>query len=1294
MEITQLDENLATASDVEEESEDSEEEETAEQSETSFCYDITLYDEDGETLDNSWSRDGLVTVSFSGEKIEELKAVSEKAEIFYVGPKGKEKKVKTISFKKERKNLTGDAEDEETDSEAAEISFDAEHFSVYRLAFEGSRSKREISDYNDFVDVFDEIRDNLDWGDPAGSYTLTLTQDIEVPDNSRKLSFVDGDITIKGNGHQIIYQDGVTDKGVLTVRGYGSLTLDGPLTITSETGEGEYPLIFVGGLNEAESTGSDKVGGGGSLTINSKVELVNHKNTAEYPGGAIAVQGGQVYMWGDSLIENCTSEYGLGGAVGLICDQSLFEMMAGTIRGCEAQANEFLFGAIKEYASFGGAVYSHSSTSVDISGNAVIEENKAASGGGIAACGSKRFTMSGGQIRNNEASVTGPSKKKMVHCGGGLYLNGADASGPDLSSMEFRVEVDSWIEEDDNIIMRGKKGRALGAGFHITGGVISGNKAGAREKYSSEENGGGICVSGSKDKPIALEISNVEISDNMVTGSNNPSGGGLYMANYCDNTPIKECTITGNSAGQYGMGVYIDYSSNVSLTDCTISENGWRDSDTLKPGYVGEDGGLFIRDCSDFEVSGCEVQDNWAKYGGGVLLDKQSASSKMAVILDSNDITDNHASLEGGGLCINGAEVKENTSIIANNIAGEGGQGSDICSRLDSSSFILPDAKDMKQIYKADGKDQMIDGWYVDTADSRYTPNPDGVQLPVDGTFTGEQALVASYKAERTYTVTFNPGDHGVLNDLGPNESVSGTYKEGAFFPKRPSTHPEEGYLFDGWYDEQGQKVEDGDFPSKVTENAEYTARWKAKEYTVTFKPGEHGTLKGAGVDGQVTGKYKHGDKFPERPGTAAEEGYLFDGWMDEADQNTVEIFPQIITKDAVYIARWKAEEKPDPVKKTGDLKVSVTVSGSGASREKAFGFTVTLEGSDADSVNGRYGDMEFQKGTASFSLKHGQSKKAEGLPSGVSYTVTEDGYTGYTVSSLGAQGSIPEDSMATAVFDNYKSGGSSSGGGGSSHSGGKNPIGPAVQEEPKLPPAENQQSAASPHPEINYLPVMGLYGPSLEGQAAGQPAAQQQDGRQVIDLLAAQHSQNPDLAGWLTVPGTGNGYPVMYTPGNWEYYLHHNFQKQQDRAGIPFLGEGCVIGGDNTLIHGHNMNGALQFGYFWNYTSPDFCSLNRTIDFKTIYDGDGAYEVMAVFFAPVYPAEAEGVFMWYQYVGALNPAQFDYYVEQAKAASLYDTGVTAEYGDKLITLETCADNHSSNRLVVVARKKAQPQTH
>ena len=162
-----------------------------------------------------------------------------------------------------------------------------------------------------------------------------------------------------------------------------------------------------------------------------------------------------------------------------------------------------------------------------------------------------------------------------------------------------------------------------------------------------------------------------------------------------------------------------------------------------------------------------------------------------------------------------------------------------------------------------------------------------------------------------------------------------------------------------------------------------------------------------------------------------------------------------------------------------------------------------------------------------------------------------------------------------------------------------------------------------------------------------------------------------------------------MKTVSPYDYYLHHNFSRQSDAVGIPFIGEGCDAGDMNVLIHGHNMNGVLQFGYIWNYQYPSFRAKNPYIDFKSLYDEDGSYEVMAVFFAPVYPEEAEGVFKWYQYVGDMNKAQFDYYVENVKASSLYDTGVTAVYGDKLITLETCADSKTNTRLVVVARKQA-----
>ena len=89
-----------------------------------------------------------------------------------------------------------------------------------------------------------------------------------------------------------------------------------------------------------------------------------------------------------------------------------------------------------------------------------------------------------------------------------------------------------------------------------------------------------------------------------------------------------------------------------------------------------------------------------------------------------------------------------------------------------------------------------------------------------------------------------------------------------------------------------------------------------------------------------------------------------------------------------------------------GNLSVSKTVSGSG-DRDKAFHFTVTL--SDK-SINGVYGDMTFTDGIASFTLKHGETATATGLPAGATYTVVEEeaDKDGYTTSADDASGIIP----------------------------------------------------------------------------------------------------------------------------------------------------------------------------------------------------------------------------------------------------------------------------------------------
>ena len=61
--------------------------------------------------------------------------------------------------------------------------------------------------------------------------------------------------------------------------------------------------------------------------------------------------------------------------------------------------------------------------------------------------------------------------------------------------------------------------------------------------------------------------------------------------------------------------------------------------------------------------------------------------------------------------------------------------------------------------------------------------------------------------------------------------------------------------------------------------------------------------------------------------------------------------------------------------------------------------------------------------------------------------------------------------------------------------------------------------------------------------------------------------------------------------------------------------------------------------------------------------------------------------FKFYRFTNAQSPEEFTAFIEKCKELSLYDTGVSAEYGDKLITLSTCEYSHTNGRLVVVAKK-------
>ena len=110
------------------------------------------------------------------------------------------------------------------------------------------------------------------------------------------------------------------------------------------------------------------------------------------------------------------------------------------------------------------------------------------------------------------------------------------------------------------------------------------------------------------------------------------------------------------------------------------------------------------------------------------------------------------------------------------------------------------------------------------------------------------------------------------------------------------------------------------------------------------------------------------------------------------------------------------------------------------------------------------------------------------------------------------------------------------------------------------------------------------------------------------------------------------------------------------------------------------------MFNNILMYEEEKFWKKHPTIQFDTLYE-TGEYEIYAAFYSRVFKVSDTGVFRYYDYTDLTDETDFDAFTWQAKAASIYDTGVEAEYGDELITLITCAYHEKNGRFVLVAKK-------
>ncbi len=178
-------------------------------------------------------------------------------------------------------------------------------------------------------------------------------------------------------------------------------------------------------------------------------------------------------------------------------------------------------------------------------------------------------------------------------------------------------------------------------------------------------------------------------------------------------------------------------------------------------------------------------------------------------------------------------------------------------------------------------------------------------------------------------------------------------------------------------------------------------------------------------------------------------------------------------------------------------------------------------------------------------------------------------------------------------------------------------------------------------------------------------------------------YAKNDDMIGWISIPGTDIDYPVMQSVDAPDFYLDHGFDKQKSAYGALYVQENCsILNSDNLIIYGHNMKNGKMFSDLCRYADKCFYEEYKTIYFDTL-DVFGTYEIVYVFRTEVYK---DGCFKYYNFVNARNEDDFNAFMAKCDDLKLYDTGVTASYGDRLITLSTCDPYAKNGRMVVVAK--------
>ena len=657
-------------------------------------------------------------------------------------------------------------------------------------------------------------------------------------------------------------------------------------------------------------------------------------------------------------------------------------------------------------AQFGSSILANNGVNITMEDGAIIRNNTNRNyelGGGILIGNGSTFTMNGGEISGNTANGGGG----VAIIGSTMVMNDGTISNNSTyrTSGQGSYGAGVYVADYANSSGGDTVFTAKPASFEMNGGKITGNTA--------LDYGGGVLTFPQQGQKITININNGEISGNQVT----EGSGGAFAAFFgVTELNIKGGTLSGNSAQNYGGGVFLYDATNVTISGGTISEN-----------KASQGGGVYLWPTSAVKQTNGSIENNVANVGGGVCGGTYTMTG--GVIKDNNNSLTKEARLSarGDGVYVGTAFNLGNDAVISTNndvylVKGSStpkeGRYINVISPYTGASTVNPiqiHSEDIT-IEEANIIGTQLVHYTADTngetaaakadADGIFVPSwkmPEGLVIG-QSKETGKtdwMTYVPAVKIQYQWVSTDNP------TDVTP--PADDYVRNGTAYTAKVQQDTNQGYVFDGWYTDEQCALSYTDGTVLDTDTTLY-GKWTVARVCVHYE--WVSTDNPSDVAPPADDYIRNGTAYTAKVQQDTNQGYVFDGWYTDEQCTLSYTDGTVLDTDTTLYGKWTVAR--------GNLSVSKTVTGNAGDTSKAFNFTVTLGNTE---INGVFGEMTFVGGVATFVLKHGESKTATGLPSGITYSVTEaeanrDGYT--TVASK-ASGSIIKNDTVTVAFTNTK---------------------------------------------------------------------------------------------------------------------------------------------------------------------------------------------------------------------------------------------------------------------------------